>query len=75
MKSKCTPDLEVFTGKEFSIENNYKRFETFEIDLKPKMTLNLDRIPTPEVHIAYTFSHISGTAQGYITPKILAKYY
>ena len=39
------------------------------------MTLNLDRIPTPEAQIAYTFSHTSKTAQSYIAPKIQAKYY
>ena len=39
------------------------------------MTLNLDRMPTPEAHIAYTFSRTSGTVQEYIIPKIQAKYY
>ena len=39
------------------------------------MTLNLDRMPTPEARIAYIFSRTSGTAQGYIAPKIQAKLY
>ena len=39
------------------------------------MTLNLDRMPTPEARIAYTFSRTSGTAQGYIALKIQAKLY
>ena len=39
------------------------------------MTLNLDRMPTPEACIACTFSRTSGTAQGYIAPKIQAKYH
>ena len=39
------------------------------------MTLNLDRIPTPEARIEYIFSCISDTAQGYIAPKIQAKYH
>ena len=39
------------------------------------MTLNLDRMPTPETRIAYTFSRTSKTAQGYIAFKIQAKLY
>ena len=39
------------------------------------MTLNLDRMPTPKAHIAYTFSRTSGTAEGYIAAKIQAKLY
>ena len=39
------------------------------------MTLNLDRMPTPEARIAYTFSRTSSTAQGYIVPKIQARLY
>ena len=75
IKLKCIPDPEVFTGKGFSIEQIHERLETFGIDISLKMTLNLNRIPTPESYIAYTFSRTSGTAQSYITPKIQAKYY
>ena len=39
------------------------------------MTLNLDQMFTPKARIAYTFPHISGTAQEYIASKIQAKYY
>ena len=39
------------------------------------MTLNLDRMPTPEARIAYTLLRTSGTAQGYIASKIQAKLY
>ena len=39
------------------------------------MALNLDRMPTSEVRIAYIFSRTSGTAQGYIASKIQAKLY
>ena len=75
IKSEYIPDPEVFTGEGFSIEQILKLFETFEISFSYKMTLNLDCMPTPESHIVYTFSRISGTAQGYIAPKIQAKYY
>ena len=39
------------------------------------MTLNLDRMPTPEARIAYTLSRTSSTAQGYIALKIQARLY
>ena len=39
------------------------------------MTLNLDRMLTPEARSAYTFSRTFETFQGYIVPKIQAKYY
>ena len=39
------------------------------------MTLNLDRMPTPEARIVYTFSRTSGTVQDYIAPKIQARFY
>ena len=39
------------------------------------MILNLNRMPAPEARIAYTFSRISETAQGYIALKIQAKLY
>ena len=66
---------EIFSEEGSSIEYIYKRLETFGIALNLKMTLNLDRMPTPEARIAYTFSRTSGTAQGYIAPKILARLY
>ena len=70
IKSKRTPDPEVFTGKESSIEQIHECLKIFEISLNLKVTLNLNHMPTPEACIAYTFSRTSGTAQGYIAPKI-----
>ena len=75
IKSKCTADQEVFTREGSSIEQIHKRFKTFEISLNLKMTLNLDRMPTPEARISYISSRTSRPAQGYIAPKIQAKYY
>ena len=74
-KSERTPDPEVFCGEGPSIEVIHERLKSFKIALDLKMTLNLNRMPTPEARIAYTFSRISGTAQGYIAPKIQAKLY
>ena len=74
-KSKHTPDPEVFSGERPSTKVIHERLESFGIALNLKMTLNLNRMPTPEAHIAYTFSRTSGTAQGYIAPKIQAKLY
>ena len=75
IKSKCTIDPEVLTREGSSIEQIYERLKTFRISLKLKMTLNLDHLPTPEAHIAYSFPRISESAQGYIVQKIKAKYY
>ena len=69
-KSECTPDPEVFSGKGPPTEVIHECLESFEIALDLKMTLNLDRMPTPKARIAYTFSRTSGIAQGYIAPKI-----
>ena len=74
-KSKHTPDPEVFSGKGPSTEVIHERLESFRIALDLKVTLNLDRMPPPEARIAYIFSRTSGTAQGYIAPKIQAKLY
>ena len=74
-KSECTLDPEVFSGEGPSTEVIHDRLEFFGIVLDLKMTLNLDRMPTSEACIAYTFSRTSGTAQGYIAPKIQAKLY
>ena len=74
-KSECTLDPEVFSGEGPSTKVIHERLEFFGIALNLKMTLNLDRMPTPEACIAYTFSRTSGTAQGYIAPKIQAKLY
>ena len=74
-KSECTPDPEVFSGKGLFTGIIYEHLESFGIALNLKMTLNLDRMPTSEACIAYTFSRTSGTAQGYIAPKIQAKLY
>ena len=62
IKSKCTPDPEVFTGEESFIEQIYERFKTFRISLNLKMTLNLDHMPMLEACIAYTFSRTSEKA-------------
>ena len=70
IKLKFTPNPEVFTRTGFSIEQIHKYLKTFKISLNLKMTLNLDRMPTLEARIAYTFSRTSKTAQGYIAPKI-----
>ena len=75
IKSKHILDLEVFTGDESSIEQIHECLKIFGISLNLKMTLNLDCMPTPEACTAYTFSRTSGTVQGYIAPKIQAKYY
>ena len=74
-KSECTPDPEVFSGEELSTEVIHERLESFGIVLDLKMTLNLDRMPTPEARIAYTFSCTSRTAQSNIASKIQAKLY
>ena len=74
-KSERSPDPEIFFGKEFFIEYIHEHLESFGIALDRKMTLNLDRMPMPEARIAYTFSRTSGTAQGYIAPKIQARLY
>ena len=74
-KSERSPDPEIFSGEGSSIEYIHERLESFGIALGLKMTLNLDRMPMPEARIAYTFSRTSGTAQGYIAPKIQARLY
>ena len=74
-KSERNSDLEVSFGVEPFMEIIHECLESFGIALDPKITLNLDRTPTPEARIAYTFSRTSGTAQGYIAPKIQAKLY
>ena len=73
-KSERSPDPEIFSGGS-SIEYIHKHLEFFGIALGLKMTLNLDRMPMLETRIAYTFSRTSGTAQGYIAPKIQARLY
>ena len=75
IKSECTPDPEVFTGEESSIEQIHERLKTFRISFNLKMTLNLNCMPTPEACIAYTFLCTFRTAQGYIALKTQAKYY
>ena len=75
IKLECTPDTEVFTEEKSFIEKIYECFKTFGISLNLKITLNLDHMLTPEVRITYTFSRISRTTQGYVAPKIQAKYY
>ena len=74
---KTLQTLKFFLERGPSTKIIHERLESFEIALDLKMTLNLDRMPTPEASIAYTFSHsrTSRTAQGYIAPKIQAKLY
>ena len=74
-KSERSPDPEIFSSERSSIEYIHERLESFGIALDLKITLNLDRMPTPEARIAYTFSRTSGSAQGYIAPKIQARLY
>ena len=74
-KSERSPNPEIFSGEGSSIEYIHERLESFDIALDLKMTLNLDCMPTPEARIAYTFSRTSGTAQGYMAPKIQARLY
>ena len=75
--AKCerSPDTEIYSSQGSSIEYMHEVLESFGIALDLKMRLNLDCMPTPETHVAYTFSHTSGTAQGYIAPKIQARLY
>ena len=70
IKSERTPDLDVFLEKESSIQKNHESFKTLEISFNLKKTLNLNHMLTLKAWIAYTFSRTSGTAQGYIVPKI-----
>ena len=74
-KSERSLDPEIFFGEGSFIEYIHERLESFGIVLDLKMLLNLDRMPTPEACIAYTFSRSSGTAQGYIAPKTQARLY
>ena len=75
VKSEHTSDPEVFFGEGSSTKQVHEHLESFGITLDLKMILNLDRMPTPEARIAYTFSRTSGTAQGYIAPYIQARLY
>ena len=45
------------------------------MSLSLKMTLNTDWYPTETSQIAYIFSHMTGTAQSYISAKIMAGQY
>ena len=69
-KSERIPDPEVFFREGPFTEIIHERLEPFGIALELKMTLNLNRMLTPEARIAYTFSRTSGTAQSNIAPKI-----
>ena len=74
-KSERSPDPKTFSRKGSFIEYIHEHLESFGITLDLKMTLNLDHMPMLEASIAYTFSRTSGTAQGYIAPKIQARLY
>ena len=62
IKWKGNPNPETLTGKESSVEQINESLKIFRISLNFMITLNLDRMPTPEARIAYNFSSISGTA-------------
>ena len=45
------------------------------MSLSLKMTLNTDQYPTETLWIVYVFSRMTGTAQSYISAKIMAGQY
>ena len=53
----------------------YKKLESFITLLSLKITLNTDQYPTETSQIMYVFSHTTGTAQFYISAKIMAGQY
>ena len=53
----------------------YEKLESFIMSLSLKMTLNNDWYPTETLRIVYVFSHMTGTAQSYISAKIMAGQY
>ena len=57
------------------MEIMYEKLESFITSLSLKMTLNTDWYPTETLWIVYIFSHMTGTAQSYISAKITAGQY
>ena len=55
-KSKCTPESEIFSEEEFFTKILHECMNSFGTALDLKITLNLNRILTPEARIVYTFS-------------------
>ena len=74
-KSKHTANPEIFSGNGRNIELTHEKLEGFITALNFKMALNADCYPTEVSQIAYVFSHISDTAQAYISAKISADQY
>ena len=74
-KSKCTANPEIFSGDGRNTEVTHEKLESFITSLSLKMTLNTDWYPTATSHIAYVFSRMTGTAQSYISAKIMAGQY
>ena len=57
------------------MEITYEKLESFIMSLSLKMMLNTDWYPTETSQIAYIFSRTTGTAQSYISAKIMAGQY
>ena len=74
-KSEHTADPEIFSGDGGNTEITHEKLESFITSLSLKMTLNTDRYPMETSRIAYVFSHTTGTAQSYISAKIMAGQY
>ena len=53
----------------------YEKLESFIMSLSLTMILNTDWYPTETSQIAYVFSRTTGTAQSYISAKIMAGQY
>ena len=74
-KSEHTADSEIFSGDSRNTEITYEKLESFIMSLSLKMTLNTDWYPMETSWIAYVFSRTTGTAQSYISAKIMAGQY
>ena len=75
VKSEKIPDPEIFTGTGDSIEDIHEKLETFVVSLTLKMKLNMDRFPTADARIAYTFSRTGDRAKGHIVTKVQSNQY
>ena len=74
-KSERTANPEIFSGDGGNTEVTYEKLESFITSLSLKMTLNANHYPTEISRIAYVFSRTTGTAQLYISSKIMAGQY
>ena len=74
-KSEHTANPEIFSGDSRNTEITHEKLESFITSLSLKMTLNTDWYPTETSQIAYIFSRTTGTAQSYISAKIMAGQY